>query len=192
MPTDENNAVTPTVEANAFDISTLTPEIIESLPYVKELKEKHAAARTKMDESNLTKKQLEAEVARLKILAGEEAAVAEEVKPSFVTKEELSETLWESQNAKDLELYADEQFHKDVEIGVPRSKALEYAKLRQQKETNSAQLLRQQSMASSGSTSTRDLENIEITDKDREDMKKWGYSEATLLKHKKMKAARGQ
>lgn len=195
MPTAEDNAPQPTAEDNAIDVTTLSLDQLESNPYVKELKEKHAAARTQMDKSNLTKKQLEAELAKYKTLVGEEdapEAQEDQKTPDFVTKEELSNTLWETQNAQDLELYADDEYQKELDRGVPRDIALHYAKLRQQKDQNSAKLLRQQSMASSGASSVRDLENIEITEQDRADMAKWGYSEATLLKQKKLKAMRGQ
>lgn len=177
-------------DANAQQNNPSIPdEVITSHPKYKELEEKHSAARTGMDKSNLTKKQLEAEVARLKVLAGEEKKVEEEkTQPSpYVTKEEL----WETQHAKDLEIYGDETFQKEVEQGIPRHIALNYAKLRYEKAPNNAQVARQQSMASAGSTSARDLSNIEITDEDRRDMQQWGYSEKTLLKHKAMKKARG-
>lgn len=170
--------------------SDISDDVITSHPRYRELEEKHSAARTGMDKSNLTKKQLEAENARLRVLAGEEEPIEEaktETSP-YVTKEEL----WETQHAKDLELYGDDQFQKEVEQGIPRHIALDYAKLRYEKAPNNAQVTRQQSMASAGSTSTRDLSNIEITDEDRRDMKEWGYSEATLLKHKALKKARGQ
>lgn len=176
-------------DANAQQTTPITEDVIKTHPLYKELEEKHSAARTGMDKSNLTKKQLEAEVARLRVLAGEDAKI-EETKPEpspYVTKEEL----WETQHAKELELYGDEQFKKEVEQGIPRHIALNYAKLRYEKAPNNPQVIRQQSMASAGSTSTRDLSDIEITDEDRRDMKEWGFSEATLKKHKALKKARG-
>lgn len=193
MPTDDDNGANPTVTDNApaLDIATLTPEQLESHPHVQELKKKYSAAHSGMDSANLTKKQLEAEVARLKVMAGEEELEEEEPTPSFVTKEELTSTLWEAQNAKDLELYADDDYKKELDAGVPKSIALQYAKMRAQKNPNSAQVMRQQAMASQGAASTRDLSDVEITDEDREDMKKWGYSEKSLLRQKQLKRDRG-
>ena len=189
MPTDDQVNASGSDAHAQQDYPNISDEVITSHPKYRELEEKHSAARTGMDKSNLTKKQLEAEVARLRVLAGEEAEV-KETKPEpspYVTKEEL----WETQHAKDLELYGDEQFQKEVEQGIPRHIALNYAKLRYEKAPNNAQVMRQQSMASAGSTSTRDLSNVEITDEDRKDMKEWGFSEKTLLKHKALKKARG-
>lgn len=191
MPTVSDNASGS--DANAQQNSSqISDEVITSHPKYKELEEKHSAARTGMDKSNLTKKQLEAEVARLRVMAGEEdETVIEEAKPSFVTREELESKAWEIAHARDLELYADEDYQKEIEQGVPRQTALKYAKLRHEKSPNQVQVSRQQSMASAGSTSTRDLSNVEITDEDRADMKAWGYSEKALLKQKEMKKARG-
>lgn len=190
MPTDDFVNASGS-DANAQqDYLDISDDVITSHPKYRELEEKHSAARTGMDRSNLTKKQLEAENARLRVLAGEEDTIFEEDKPEsspYVTKEEL----WEANHAKDLELYGDEQFEKEIEQGIPRHIALDYAKLRYEKAPNNVQVQRQQSMASAGSMSTRDLSNIEITDEDRQDMKTWGYSEKTLLKQKAMKKARG-
>jgi len=189
MPTDNEDGVSPTVDANA---TVLTPEQIEGHPLYQELKKKYSAAHTSMDSTNLSKKQLEAELAKYKMLAGEEEPEEEEVKPSFVTKEELKSTLWEDRNAKDLELYADDDYKKELDRGVPRDIALQYAKLRHKKDPNSAQVQRQQAMASGSSTSSRDLTDIDVTDEDRVNMKLWGYSEKTLLKQKALKRERGQ
>lgn len=190
MPTVEDNA--PQTAAPAHQSTPeLSDDDVLSHPKYKELEEKHSAARKGMDESNLTKKQLQAELAKYKMLAGEEEKpTKEEEKPSFVTREELEERAWELAHTKDLELYADDQYEKDIEEGVPRTKALQYAKLRYEKGPSDIQVKRQQAMSSQGSTSTRDLENIDITDQDRKDMKLWGFSEETLLKHKRIKAER--
>lgn len=191
MPTEDGNALEPTAADNAtFDVTAIPAEQIENHPFVKELKEKQAAARTGMDKANLTKKQLEAELAKYKLLAGEEEPVVEEPKPSFVTKEELTSTLWEAQNAKDIELYADDEYKLELDRGVPKDVALKYAKLRHQKNPNSAQVMRQQAMASQGSSSTRDLTDVDITDEDRADMARWGYSEKAILKQKRLKKVR--
>ena len=192
MPTVEDNAETPTVADNApsLDVTSLTPEQIEAHPHVQELKKKYSAAHSGMDSANLSKKQLEAELAKYKFLAGEQEPEPEEQKPSFVTKEELEAKAWEIAHAKDIELYADDDYKKELDRGVPRDIALHYAKLRHQKSPNSAQVMRQQAMASAGAVSTRDLSDVEITDEDRADMAKWGYSEKALLKQKQMKKAR--
>lgn len=194
MPTVDDNGASPTVENNAPsipDLSALTPEQIEAHPHVQELKKKYSAAHSGMDKANLTKKQLEAELAKYKTLAGEQEPEPEEVKPSFVTKEELEAKAWEIAHAKDLELYADDQYKQELDMGVPKPVALQYAKLRAQKNPNSAQVNRQQAMASPGSTSVRDLEDVEITDEDRADAAKWGYSLEAVKKQKQMKKARG-
>jgi hypothetical protein len=192
MPTEDGNASQPTAADNAtFDVTAIPAEQLENHPLVKELKAKQAAAHTGMDKANLTKKQLEAEVARLKVMAGEQDAIEEvEQKPSFVTKEELTTQLWEAQNAKDIEIYADDKYKQELDMGIPKPVALEYAKLRYQKNPNNAQVMRQQAMASQGSSSTRDLSDIEITDEDRADMKTWGYSEEAIRKQKRLKQAR--
>lgn len=194
MPTDNEDGASPTFNANAtaLDVLTLTSEQLESNPHVQELKKKYAAAHSSMDSTNLTKKQLEAELAKYKMLAGEEEPIEEEVKPSYITKDELTSTLWADRNAKDIELYADDEYTKELGSGVPKDIALKYAKLRHQKAPNSAQVQRQQAMASGSSTSTRDLTNIDVTDEDRVNMKLWGYSEKTLLKQKALKRQRGQ
>ena len=189
MPTDEVNASRSDANAQQ-NTPEITDDVVTSHPRFKELEEKHAAARQGMDRSNLSRKQLEAEVARLKVMAGEEEVIEQEVQPSYVTKEELESKAWEIANAKDIDLYGDDEYQKELEQGIPKATALKYAKLRYEKSPNQAQVVRQQSMASSGSTSTRDLSNIDITDEDREDMKTWGYSEKTLLKHKALKRAR--
>jgi hypothetical protein len=191
MPTDDQVNASDSDAYAQQNHSEIPDEVVTSHPRYKELEEKHSAARTGMDKSNLTKKQLEAELAKYKMLAGEEEPVVEKEDPPFVTKKELEEKLWKAQHSKDLELYGDETYLKDVEEGIPAAKALEYAKLRYEKTPNNVQVTRQQSMASSGSTSTRNLSNVEITDQDREDMKQWGFSEKTLLKQKAMKKARG-
>tara|TARA_R100001530_G_scaffold118900_1_gene86046 strand:- start:1142 stop:1741 length:600 start_codon:yes stop_codon:yes gene_type:complete len=105
----------------------------------------------------------------------------------YVTREEL----WESQNSKEIELYADEEYEKDVEDGIPKEKALKYSKLRFEANPDEARLNRQKDMASGSPASNRDLSDTsEITDKDRENMKKWGYSEEALKKQKQLKKDR--
>lgn len=186
MPTGSGDGGSPTPPDNALDLNAIPAEKLEDHPYVKELKTKASAAHKGMDSANLTKKQLEAEVARLKVMAGEEKPKEEKPESEFVTKEDL----WTAQNEKDIELYGDEQYQKELDLGVPKKVALQYAKLRHQKDPNQAQVMRQQAMASQGSTSTRDLSDIDITDEDRADMKKWGYSEKALKRQKQLKKAR--
>jgi len=194
MPTDYGDGESPTSNANAtaLDMSSISPEQIESHPHVQELKKKYAAAHSKMDATQLSHKQLEAELAKYKTLAGVEELEEEEVTPSYITKAELTSTLWEDRNAKDIELYADDDYKIELDRGVPRDIALKYAKQRHQKSPNSAQVQRQQAMASGSSTSTRELTDIDVTDEDRVNMKLWNYSEKTLLKQKALKRSRGQ
>lgn len=191
MPTDENvNASVATASNAEGSTPAITDEVITSHPKFKELEQKYSAARTGMDTSNLSKKQLAAEVARLKVLAGEEETAPPEEKPAFVTRAELEAKAWELSNKKDLDLYADETYKEELSQGIPPAKALEYAKLRYQSNPQNAKVQRQQAMSSQGSTSVRDLSDVEITDEDRADMKMWGYSEETLLKQKRMKKER--
>jgi len=194
MPTDHEDGESPTFNANAtaLDMSTISPEQIESHPHVQELKKKYAAAHSKMDATQLSHKQLEAELAKYKTLVGEEELTEEEVTPLYITKAELASTLWEDRNAKDIELYADDEYKIELDRGVPKDIALKYAKQRHQKSPNSAQVQRQQAMASGSSTSTRELTDIDVTDEDRVNMKLWNYSEKTLLKHKAIKRSRGE
>ena len=194
MPTDHGDGESPTSNANAtaLDVLSLSPEQLESHPHVQELKKKYAASHSKMDSTQLSHKQLEAELAKYKTLAGVDELPEEEVTPSYITKAELTSTLWEDRNAKDIELYADDEYKIELDRGVPRDIALKYAKQRHQKSPNSAQVQRQQAMASGSSTSTRDLTDIDVTDEDRVNMKLWNYSEKTLLKQKALKRSRGQ
>lgn len=190
MPTDDNvNASVATALAEG-STPAITDEAITSHPKFKELEQKYSAARTGMDTSNLSKKQLAAEVARLKVLAGEEDTATPEEKPAFITRADLEAKAWELTNAKDLELFADDTYKKDVERGIPADYALENARLRYKSNPDNVKVQRQQAMSSAGSTSTRDLSDVEITDQDHEDMKTWGFSEKALLKQKRLKKER--
>ena len=191
MPTNDDNGASPTDFVNAdsgFDVTTIPTEMLESHPYIQELKKKNAAAHSKMDESNLSKKQIQAELAKYKTLAGEEELPEEEDESPYVTKAEL----WEDRNSKDIEVFGDEEYLRDIEQGIPKAYALKTAKLRYGNSSPDAQVLRQKSMASAGSTSTRDISDIEITDQDRADQAIWKYSTKAMLKQKALKKARGQ
>lgn len=192
MPTDDNVNASGSDDSNESqqNKSEVSDETIVSHPKYKELEEKHAAARKGMDQSNLTKKQLEAEVAKYKTLAGvEEEPEPEEEKP--LTRAELQEQLWELKHAKDVEVYSDEEYENDIKNGIPRDYALKTAKLRAQANPDKARLERQK-LNASGSGSTRELDDTDLTEKDRENMAKWGYSEDAIRKQKALKKERGQ
>lgn len=199
MPTDDTgNGASPTAEidnASQVDVKTLTAEQLEANPHFNDLKTKYSAARTGMDESNLSKKELKAEVARLKVLAGEEATPASEpvddsTKP--VTKAELQQQVWELSHQKEVELYGDEEFQKDVTSGIPREYALKTAKLRFQSNPDKARLERQQTMASGTAMGTRDLQSDELTPAEQKGIAEGLYSKETALAYREMKKARGQ
>jgi hypothetical protein len=197
MPTDDTgNGQGPTAtDVNAsqdFDVTALPAEKIESHPYVQELKKKYSAAHSDMDKTNLSKKELQAEVARLKVLAGEEAPQEVKEEPQTVTKAELQEQVWELKHAHDVEIYGDEEFKKDVQNGIPRDYALNTAKLRFQSNPDHARLERQRTMASGTAMGTRNLESEDLEGFDPVEAAKWGYSKESWLKQRELKKARGQ
>lgn len=167
MPTDTNadataeiNATsTPDVEETHQEDSTTTdaPESQDDGTHqqVEELKKKHSAARKGLDEKAKLLKEKEAEIARLKVLAGEdskeETPEEDESQPKYVTQEELDSKAWEIAHKSDLELYSDDEFKSDVESGIPKEKALKYAKLRYETMDDSARRERQEAVASTGS-----------------------------------------
>jgi len=198
MPTnDDGTGASPTatdVNASQIDVTALTPEQLEAHPHVQDLKKKYSAAHQDMDKTNLSKKELQSEIARLKVLAGEEVQ-AEEIKadePQYVTKAELQEQAWELQNAKDVDLYGDDEYKNDLVSGIPREYALKTAKLRFQSMPDNVRLQRQQVMASGTAVGARGLSDVDVTDADRRGMAEFGYSEETVRKHKQMKRERGQ
>jgi len=194
MPTNDGvNGESPTdANVNASAPEGMTLEQLESNPHFQELKKKYNAAHQDMDKTNLSKKELQAEVARLKVLAGEEAIVTPAEEPQTVSKAELREQVWELKNAKDVELYGDDVFLKDVENGIPRDYALNTAKLRFQSNPDKARLERQQSMASGTAMGTRILEDNQYEGFNPEEAKKWGYSKESWLRQKELKKSRGQ
>lgn len=194
MPTVDDNASGQPAPKAPPATSEISEDAVKAHPLFKELEEKHSAARTGMDQSNLSKKELQAEVARLRVMAGEEGPKAEAKtdEPQVVTKAELQQQLWQLQNAKDVEVYGDEQFTKDVESGIPRDYALQNAKLRYQSSPDKARLERQQTMASGSATSTRTLESEDLEGFDPVEAAKWGYSKESWLKQRQLKKARGQ
>lgn len=194
MPTvEEDNASTQTeTEEESPPETTQTEDDITSHPKYKELEEKHAAARKGMDESNLTKKQLQAEVAKYKTLAGIEEEEPEEEEEKPLTRAELQEQLWELKHGQDIEVYADDEYKADVENGIPKEYALKMAKLRAQANPDKARLERNKLSAQGSSSSTREIDDTDITEKDREGMAKWGYSEEALRKQKELKKERGR
>ena len=196
MPTDDTvNGASPTdqtVNASQIDVTTLTAEQIEAHPLVQDLKKKYSAAHTDMDKTNLSKKELQAELAKYKTLAGVEDEPVKVEEPQTVTKAELKEQIWELKNAEDIELYGDDEFKKDVENGIPREYALKNAKLRFQSNPDTVRLERQRTMASGTAMGTRNLDSDDITEADRKGMAQFGYSEEDVRIQKKLKRERGQ
>ncbi len=197
MPTDaEIDAAKPTdpnANASQVDVTKLTPEQLEANPHFQDLKTKYSAAHKGMDESNLSKKELKAEVARLKVLAGEEVKPEDKVElpakePTYATKEDI----WELKNAKDIEVYGDEEFTKDVENGIPRDYALTTAKLRFQSNPDKARLERQQTMASGTAAGTRILDSDELTEAEQAGITKGLYSKEAVMIQRRLKKERGQ
>lgn len=198
MPTaDETNGASPTgSEGNAsqdLDVTAIPADKLESHPYVQELKKKYSAAHEKMDSTNLSKKELQAEVARLKVLAGEEAKQEEKApEPEHVTKDELKQQIWELQHAKDVEIYGDEEFRKDIEAGIPKDYALKTAKLRFQSNPDRVRLERQQIMASGTAMGTRNLDGDELTPTELKGIAEGLYTKETALKYREIRKARGR
>jgi len=196
MPTDANgNGSSPTSNnANAqVDVTSLTPEQLEANPHFADLKTKYSAARTGMDDANVSKKDLKAEIARLRVLAGEEITPEKEDDSSKpITKADLQKQVWELSNAKDIDLYGDEEYKNDVDSGIPKEYALKTAQLRFQSNPDKVRLERQQFMASGSSASTRNVSSIDMEGYNPEEAKKWGYSKETWIKQREMKKARGQ
>lgn len=201
MPTVNDNATGKTADNAPPANPELTDDLIASIPEEKlkshpafrTLEEKHAAARQGMDSSNLSKKELQAEVARLKVLAGVEETTEEPVvEPETVTKKELEEKIWELKHAKDVELYGDDEFKKDVENGIPREYALNTAKLRFQSNPDKARLERQQNMASGTAMGVRNIESEDFTAIELKGIADGLYSKETVLEHRKLKAKRAK
>jgi hypothetical protein len=192
MPTDDFDASDATDKVSEGTTSE-TQDDIESHPKFQELQKKYAASRQGMDKTNISRKQLQSEIARLKVLAGEEETPEEEVstEPQYVTKEQLQEEKWELLHTKDIEIYGDEEYADDLKNGIPRDYALKTAKLRYQSNPDKARLDRQKANAT-GSTSTRNLESADLEGFNPEEAKKWGYSKETFLKHKQMKKEQGR
>lgn len=189
MPTNEEIVTAEEQTDETPPAETLDEDAVKAHPMYKELEGKHAAARKGMDTSNLTNKELKAEVAKFKTLAGvEEEVEAKGEEP--ITREELEGKLWKLQHSEDIGIYSDEEYEQDIKEGIPSDKALKYAKLRYQANPDQARLERQKQMASGSSANTRTLDSTDITEKDREDMAKWGYSEAAILKQKQLKKER--
>lgn len=192
MPTDDDvNALLPDAQAQQ-EAPVLTDEVITSHPKYKELEEKHAAARKGMDSSNLTKKELQAEVARLKVMAGEEKEPELTDEPQTVTKKELQEQIWELKHSSDVELYGDDEFKKDIETGIPRDYALKTAKLRFQSNPDKARLSRQQTMASGPAMGTRNLDGDELTATEQKGIADGLYTKETALKYRQIQKERGR
>lgn len=199
MPTDDTgNGASPTATtvnaSEELDVTTLTAEQLEQNPHFQELQKKFSAAHQDMDKTNLSKKELLAQIARLRVLAGEEEKpeIKKEEETQTVTKQQLQEEIWNLKNAKDVDIYGDEQYQKDITAGIPRDYALNTAKLRYQSNPDKARLERQQAMASGSSASVRNLDDSDYEGFDQAEADRWGYTKETWKQQKQMKKARGQ
>lgn len=191
MPTDiiDDNASLTDEESHQ---SNLNEDDIKSHPLYKELEEKHAAARQGMDKTNLSKKELQAEVARLRVLAGvPEEVKQEESKEAPITKKDLEEQLWLLQYTKDIEVYGDEKYQQDIKSGIPKAYALENAKLRYQSNPDKARIERQQMMSSGSASSDRNLESESLEGFNEDHAKRFNYTKETWIRHQQLKKERG-
>jgi hypothetical protein len=169
MPTDDLTEVTassPDAEAQQEDSDS--SDDLASHPKYQELRKKHSAARKGLDDKAKELKAAKAELARLKVLAGESEEEPEQPEEGsqYVTKDEL----WEIAHKREIELYADDEYKEDVKAGIPREKALRYATLRHGTGDNSARRERMEAMAS-GSTTDRSLageEEVSLTKQQKE------------------------
>lgn len=197
MPTnDSGNGESPTtanVNATDLDVTSLAEEQLDTHPYVQELKKKANAAHQDMDKTNLSKKELQAENARLRVLAGEDdKPVITKDEPQTVTKAELQEQIWDLKNSNDVELYGDSEYMKDVEKGIPRDYALKTAKYRYQSNPDQARLERQQTMASGTAMGTRNLGSDDLTPAELKGIADGLYSKETALEYRQIQKARGR
>ena len=159
----------------------VSEEAVKNHPLFKKLEEEHSAAER---EKNRYKGRLDKVQ---KGMAEEEEKPAKKKDESpYATKEEL----WELRNAKDVELYGDDEYKTDLESGIPRDYALKTAKLRYGSNQDKARLDRQKMMASGSSASVRNLESEDLEGFNEEDAKRYGYTKETWLKHQKMKQER--
>ena len=146
-----------------------------------------------MDSANLSKKELKAEIARLKVIAGEDnEPVIEDESAKPVTKADLQNQVWELNHQKDVELYGDSEYQADLEAGIPRDYALKTAKLRYTSNPDSARLDRQRSMGSGSAASNRNIESEDLAGFDPVEAAKWGYSKESYIKQMQLKKSRGQ
>lgn len=144
MQDNPQSQTDPTVQAGqtlAGDPPVIPEDAVKNHPLYKELEEKSAVA--------------EREAKRYKGRLAK-ANIKEDDEPVYVTKEELEQKAWEIAHSKDIEVYADDEYKSDIKQGIPRDKALQYAKLRYSAKDNSAHKERLMS-ASSGSSVDRSL-----------------------------------
>ena len=179
-PPDSIKEQTPSKEAPP----AITDEQVKNHPLFKDLEGKYSA-----EEREKTRFKGRYEKARQGILDDEEKPEPGPKEESpYATKEEL----WEMKNAKDLEIYADDEYRKDIDSGIPRDYALKNAKLRFQANPDKARSERVQTMASGSAAGVRDLSSIDESQFNEEEAKRWGYSKESWMKQQELKKKRGQ
>ena len=188
MPTEE--VLTDNSNASAPDEShqekpEITDDLIKSHPLYQDLEKKHSAARKGLDDKAK-------EVKRLKqaIVDDEPEAQEEKVEEAKgFTQDEKDLLKWEIKNQDKIDL-ASEEFEKYRSKGYQPEDALRLAlDDKGISKTNLPEHLRQISSGVPGATVNRESVS-DVTDKEREWMKEYGYSEETLKAHKKLKAER--
>lgn len=180
-PTGSTQEQTPKTDPPA-----LTEEMVKSHPLFQKLQSEHSAAER---DKNRFKGRLE------KVQKGfdeDEEKPAKDPTPQYVTPEQLEAKAWEIANAKDIEVYGDDEYKKDIAEGIRPAKALEYAKLRLQSSPDRARVERQQQMASGSAASVRNLESEDLQGFDPVEAAKWGYSKETWIRQRQLKKERGQ
>lgn len=160
----------------------VTDEMIKDHPLYKKLDEERSAADKDKEryKGRLTKAQQELDPKK-------EEPEEKKEESEFMTKDEY----WEKENKSDIDLYSDEEYEQDVADGIPKEKALKYAKIRLEANPDKAHLERKKQSAQGSNASERNLESDDITERDRENMKTWDYTEEALLKQKALKKERG-
>lgn len=175
MPTDNSVQTSPGVAPGGPPAGSTLPELtdeqLKALPYdrlqkvhpkVQEIETRYAAAHKEID-GKKTKKELEAEVARLKVLAGEEATPVQSAAApnpqAFDAAKIQSDIEWNIAN-KHLILAGGQLYADNLAKGMDKQDALDLALARRPSgEVTFAEQMRSQISASSGSGTDRTSNN---------------------------------
>ena len=132
-------------------------EKIKNHPLYKDLQEKHSAEAREKDRYKGRLDKLQKEI------SGEEEPEPKNDSDKPVTRAELDDVVWQNAHVKELELYSDDEYKDDCKTGIPKDKALKYAKLRYETLDTSAKRERQLAMSSGSSTDRSAKAEGEIT-----------------------------